>query len=233
MSTGRLVIDCRSAGAGNPYPVHHHNAYELILVTAGKILLTVENKRYTAAAPALIFLNCLEEHAVHILEEPYERSYLLLSPAAADRAVQSFTLESLLKNRPASFRHVWDAAGFQAEAAALFEQIGREGGTDDPYAEELAACSLKRLLLMALRHNPRLAPLACPMQAGQKTARTVQQIQAYFDRHYREPIQVSRTAADFFISPGRLTHLFKTHTGYSPKQYIMLRRLACAKELLG
>ena len=57
-------------------------------------------------------------------------------------------------------------------------------------------------------------------------------VQSYIEEHFAEPLSISDLAGRVFMTPCYLTHRFKDATGYSPKQYLVLHRIAYAKELL-
>lgn len=60
----------------------------------------------------------------------------------------------------------------------------------------------------------------------------VSQIIDYITQHLFEDISVSDIAASINLSPSHLSRLFKARTGFSPHEFITLRRIDTAKELL-
>ena len=50
--------------------------------------------------------------------------------------------------------------------------------------------------------------------------------------HLFEPLSVETVAASVSLSPSHFSRLFKARTGYSPHEYIVLRRIDEAKSLL-
>lgn len=185
--------------------------------------MSMGGEKFVAGEGSLVFISRFEEHAIEILEAPYERYYVLLCAEAADRLIGDRRLMSVFKNRPAGFTPVFPCQSIPV--GQLLDRLiaGREG----PYAEEYAACLLRELLILVYRACPERFPFPERAVPG-----VIHEVQGYIDRHYAEPLQVSSLAARFFIDPTYLSHRFKEVTGYSPKQYIMLSRLSRARELL-
>lgn len=58
------------------------------------------------------------------------------------------------------------------------------------------------------------------------------QVLRYLNEHCTEDISVDMVAAKFHITPSYLAHWFKSHTGLSPWNYVILRRLQRANALM-
>lgn len=63
-------------------------------------------------------------------------------------------------------------------------------------------------------------------------AAAVREAIAYMKSHYRQPLSRNAVAQRVALSPAYFSSLFKSHTGYSPVQYIHRLRLDRAKQLL-
>jgi len=57
-------------------------------------------------------------------------------------------------------------------------------------------------------------------------------IMDYIHKHIQEDLSLSHLAKTFFLSEGYLTHIFKSATSYSVKEYIISRRIMLAKQYL-
>ena len=55
---------------------------------------------------------------------------------------------------------------------------------------------------------------------------------AYVQAHLAQPISVPQLAAAVNLSASHFSRLFRTATGLSPHEYIILRRIDAAKQLL-
>ena len=58
------------------------------------------------------------------------------------------------------------------------------------------------------------------------------EIVAYIDNHYMEPITLSILSKNFFISPDYLSHIVKKEYGFSPIDYLLNRRIGESIRLL-
>ncbi len=59
-----------------------------------------------------------------------------------------------------------------------------------------------------------------------------EQAKQFLDKHYGETVSITVLADMLQVSSAHLNRLFKTHTGLSPRQYLMRLRLTAAEELL-
>ena len=59
-----------------------------------------------------------------------------------------------------------------------------------------------------------------------------EQVKAYINAHYSEDLTLQDISDALHISIYYLAHVFKQQTGYSPKQYMLRRRLGEAQTLL-
>ena len=60
---------------------HTHSTYEILYLVRGEAEVRFGGAAVTAKAPAAVLVNCLEEHATHILSGEYERYTFKLSAA--------------------------------------------------------------------------------------------------------------------------------------------------------
>lgn len=58
------------------------------------------------------------------------------------------------------------------------------------------------------------------------------QVEAYIYTHYQQDLAIEQPGKLFFVSPYHLAHVFKQHTGYTLKQYILRRRIGEAQDRL-
>ncbi|MGI5959237.1 MAG: helix-turn-helix domain-containing protein [Massiliimalia sp.] len=203
---------------------HNHRTYELIYITKGVISVTIGSVCLKAQAPAVILINCLEEHSINILSSEYHRYFFTFSQKPLDFMLKDSRLFSLFKNHP-------DGSGYlfpvNQEIEAILSQLIQESSTQDDFSEAGLFCCLKLLLIHLYRQMP-----APKLSLSPKALTQVYQIQQEIDRRFTEPILISELAKQYFVDKYYLTHCFKQLTGYTPKQYLLLNRISYAKELL-
>ncbi len=208
-------------------PTHAHTAHEMIFVESGRIEVRIGERCYIADAPALVFISRLEEHAISVLEGDYRRYYLCLSPTALEKRIKSYTLLSVLSTHPRDFAHVLDVSAQCEEVSRIFSRLLAEVASDAPYSEDVQALLVNELLILIYRMAPHLFSMD-----NSKSISIVWQIQRRFEESPQEDFSLDELAEKYHISKYYLSRLFKKITGYSPMQYLMMCRLAVAKELL-
>jgi AraC-like DNA-binding protein len=222
-----LLIDLQHSLAQAPAHQHAHLSCELVYVRRGRARFTIAGTDYTAGPGCLVFISSLEEHQVHVLAEPYERYFAILSLPELSRAFPHSPLTSVFRSRPQGFSHCVALRKEKSEADALFAHLCAEYGDSLPFGRQMVESLLGQLLVLAYR--------ACPGNFAFSPTPAAQRIldaQQYIEAHFAEPLSVTDLATRFFISPCHLAHSFHAQVGYSPKQYIRLLRLSYARELL-
>lgn len=167
----------------------------------------------------------LEEHELEVRTEEYERNYVILDPVRLEHMIGDRRLLFPLRNRPKDFCHKFDLTRWFDRVCMIFDTLCQENAAPGAYDEQLNF-SLITELLVYLQRTP-TAP-----QTVRQVPAAVLAVQSYIEDHFTEPLSIANLAARVFMSQCYLTHRFKDTTGYSPKQYLMLHRVACAKELL-
>ena len=104
----------------------------------------------------------------------------------------------------------------------------REYADRQPYWEYLMASGLRNILI----HMFRSQPGAFPGSRAQTGQNMVFDVQNYIETHIEEPLTLESVAARFFINKFHLSHIFSAITGYTFKRYVIMARLAKAKDLL-
>lgn len=228
MGTEQRLMTCRYRDGATRHDIHFHNAYEVTYVVSGKLNVMIEDKLYEVGANQLVFISNFEEHHYKILEDPCRRYFLNLDTERIDRLLGIPQLISILKNRPAGFDHCIRMDGNEAMMEALFYQLLQESKSkDNKYYEEMVVNIIRQILIMADRI------IGANQDSEQPKFRMeVYEIQKYMEEHYAEDVQIGRLAQMYYINPYYLSHCFKRSTGYSPKRFLLLTRLAKAKELL-
>lgn len=209
------------------YAPHFHNAYEMVLVTEGRVRMCFERSCPVAGPRTLVFISNLEEHSVTVEQTPYKRYFLTIPPDRADGLIQDAKLLSVFKNRPPAFENVFDVSGIFDRVTALFAHMLEEYRNPGEYSGQMAGALFRELLICVYRNSPGRFPLP-----GAPVASRIYEIQRYIDRHFTEPVSMEALSKQFYMTPCYLSHRFREMTGYSPKQYLMRSRLTHARDLL-
>lgn len=106
--------------------------------------------------------------------------------------------------------------------ADAFNRLVSDNRTLDRLQQQLALNALEEILLL----------LAKQLNEGADTDPRIEETLHYMRQHLRERISVEALAARVSLSPSRLAHLFKEHTGDSITASLMKLRLGHAVRLL-
>ena len=69
-----------SCAIGSTGAHQHPNLHQMIYVRRGALHLQIDGASYDVKAPAVIFISRLEQHALHVLSDTYERYTFDLDP---------------------------------------------------------------------------------------------------------------------------------------------------------
>ncbi len=221
-----LIRECAHRDSAGPVHIHFHNAYELLFIKNGRIRITIDGMVYDGGPGSIFVIGRFEEHTLTILSKVYDRWFLIIDPDRIGHLITDRRLLSALRNRPKDFSHRFDLAADLSRVEILFTRLLEECQSPGAFSELMQMSLLHELLILLYRAD------SGKMCEEQPIPPSVLAVQAYIEGHYAEPLSISDLAARVFMSSCHLSHLFKAATGYSPKQYLVLNRLAGAKQLL-
>lgn len=206
-----------------------HFEYEMILVTSGRAVVTINQKVYHLSAPSLVFISRLERHTFQIQEEPYCRYVVSLSGDLILSQINVPKLISIFMLRPQDFSHVIALEEKTCEALLpLFIEMTQEYALQqDLYLPKSTA-----LVLFILIELYRSAPSCFPIQGHSAISETVINAQRYISDHFNRKLTLQEIADANYISRHALSLGFKEVVGITFKEYLLLFRLTEAKKLL-
>ena len=208
--------------------INYKNEYEILFVEEGEIELHVGNKIYTAGKNCLILLANLEQQQLKLRSQGGCSRYCAFFHApVVDSYMRNPELLSLLKNHSDLFQHCINVEPIRDHVIDLFQKMMDCNGKV-PYANEMIAAYLTNLLVLICWLYPDMPPHNMSSMCQSR----IYAVQRYLDEHYNEQIKISDVCRQHYISVHYLSHQFKSLTGYSPKQYLMLLRLKHAAVML-
>ena len=223
----KFLLEHAFSTSVTPLETHFHNAYELILVKRGSASIIISNRKYDLKANSLVFVGSFEEHSLIMTSDIYERYFLILSPTYVNKYINEPKILHFLKNRPKWFLHVVNIEGNFDFIEYAIKMIIEEGTSQNHMDSLLIASFLIQILVFVYREN-----VSSIHHFNKPLRKEVLSIQTYIEENCLENILIRDIANKYFIDAYYLSHIFKEATGHSPKQYLMLQRLAHAKELL-
>ena len=209
---------------------HMHDSFELFLFLKGNVDYYIDRHRYHLKRGNLLLINSSEIHRVKILDGmPYERIATHFDPELARRfsTSDSDLLACFEKRRAGEGNLLYLDSVCLEKYLSLADQlhtalVDRRFGRD-----VLARTCLIQMLILA---NTCFYSLS--YQTNNTMPQLSGQIMAYIHVHLCQPLTVQELAEQVHLDPSYLSRRFKEQAGCSIREYIILKRISLAKELL-
>lgn len=209
----------------NNFAEHSHSCCEIFYLKKGQIRLNIEGKEYIPEENSIHVISPMEKHSVTCLSEEYERYIIFMNLHNFEVYFTDPMLSSILKNRPAGFKHVFRASNPELQTIFIKCTKEYEANLNCPYTNQRMANLIFELLILLYRSAPE------QFLVYQDNDRLTE-VQKYIDNNYDRPIRIKEIADMYFINQYYLSHSFKAFTGYSPKQYLSKVRFIHVRQLL-
>ncbi len=186
----------------------------LICVCRGELRFTLEEELVTATPGQIALFDCRQPHEYSARDDT-EFLWLLFNGLNAETVYRR-----ILQNKGG--HHVFAPTGFPEITQGISELVS---SCESGFRMSEAACS-------QLIHR-----LLCELLLGgegscRKENEAVSEALSFIHRNLYRNITVRDVAAAASFSPAHFSRVFKLQTGYSPYEYILLRRIDAAKHLL-
>lgn len=205
--------------------MHTHTELELFYFISGQASYRVEGSLYPLRPGDILIMNMAEAHSlVPEGDAPYERISVHFSPELLTETLNSRLL--------VPFTERGLGAGNRYAAAELPGEFIR------PCLDRLFACGAADGESGVLAY---LVPLLQELHTvWQKRSPAVQEenqqlgsrLVAYINRHLTELDSLQQLEQEFFLSPSQINRVFRRFTGSSVWEYVQLKRLFAARQLL-
>ncbi|MFS2223726.1 AraC family transcriptional regulator [Pantoea sp. B65] len=220
----RLMFICKAEGeeAAIPRVMHKHDErFELMFIVKGSGTYNIDGRGYQIKQGDLMLFNVGILHD----ENPHPSDDLLIFSCG----VEQLKFEGLPTNFlcPRSQVAVMPAGDFYEEICHIFYQMWHHVSSERPYAAEIGNSLLSVLLLLCRNiwiENKQLCETPAVLLG--------QRIKDFIDEHYKDDIALTSITTALNINRFYLAHVFKSYSGYSPKQYQTRRRIGEAQSLL-
>ncbi len=196
----------------------HDDTAEILLVLKGHGRYAVGLHRHQIAAGDVVVSNA---GVLHDEVPQTDEQYHTLCIGVSRLALPGLAPGQLI--RPGISPVFYQPEQF-ADLAQLFHQIERHLAEREAYYQPLC----QSLMLASLQLIRRMTDSRDSFSLHD-TETTCARVERYIDAHFAENLSVDQLGRQFFISPYHLSHIFKQQTGYSPKQYILRRRIGEAQ----
>ncbi len=206
---------------------HFHNAYQILYIKSGGTKLNINGVNYPAGEGTLVFMSPFRNHFFEFEGESAERYELLINSSVAEKCIQNAVLMSVFQARPDVESCMVETGEKNEMVEALIREIVNEYDHEAEFTNEVQTANLYKLLTFVFRSFEGLRDFA-----QSQPEKHINLIRKYIEEKYSEAISVEEIAEVFHINRYYLTHRFKRVTGYSPKQYMLLCRIAKARQML-
>lgn len=213
------------------FTTHAHDLYEILYFVSGQGTYLVESTAYPLTPGCVLVMRPGEVHNLHILPHaPYERivvqfrEQMLLEHTAEYRPLLAPFLE-----RPLGMGNLYSSA--EIDGTFVRECLERIEDTDTPALTRLVASTMLPAILSEVfrGHQQRQKELQPDTRIPQTRIREILQ---YVNRHLYEELTLDELCHRFYISKTQLGRLFRAATGSTPWDYILVKRLIRARQLI-
>ncbi len=201
-------FNCNSEIAMNP---GHRLHYMIFQVKQGMLELELEGKNYTASSGAEVLFDCKRPHEYRAITDDLEFYWMVFDGPLSENFYSQIL--SMQGNE-----HVFPSPDVH-KIQLIFERLITYGGLSAHCTESAMAELIYSLLCMQFE---------CDVSGDTLINRAL----SFMDQHFTESLSVDDIASEAGMSASHFTKYFRLKTGYSPHEYIVLRRIDHAKELL-
>ena len=203
-------------------PLHlHENVTEILFIREGKGSFIIGGRAIDGKKGDIIISNCGVLH-----DERSSIDHPLITYVCG---INNFQIEGLPHNWLIDEKvlPVIHSDRYYTIFKDLFELMVNEVARKTPGTEE--TCQYVMCVIVSL--ITRITHKQLDAEEDEIRA-LVLEIKDYLDRHYINEINLTEMAASLYINPFYLIHVFKKETGFSPKQYVINRRIGEAQNML-
>lgn len=219
--SGSFFVD-RNYTQKHAHTLHQHKSVlELLYVCDGEGCYQVGNREYAVSEGDMIICNALTLHGETLSLKNTIQTYCI--------ALSGVQLPQLPANClvAAEHRPVISLTRFRDMISSILPHIHDMFLLKEyRMGQQLAVAVLMMTYQELQQQRENDSPLV------QRNEMIIRKISRYLDEHYTEPLRMDDLSEEFHLSVSHLSHMFKRETGFSPKQYIVLRRIGEAQSLL-
>lgn len=221
---GLIIEKCEN---DKPVTWHFHNANEIVYIKQGSIDAVISGKSYFIKAPSILFINNLEVHSIKINETPYVRYFMLIPNDILHQMPNGSYLGSVFIKCLGGGVNNIDVSDWQMDVDRIFSTIYAEYKNSSTLSNQFILNSLSCLLISILRRHPHMF-----LSMFDSKDNMVYKAKQFIDNNFSKSITIKDLADHLFVSTSHISHTFKQVLGLSPKQYLIVCRLAEARHYL-
>jgi len=196
-----------------PFPWHAHDTFNVSLITSGTESIQFHDTTIYAPAGQLSITHPLEVHANPVLHASGLSFYTFyVSPAVMAHAAN---------NRAVYFRErvIYNPALF-----AQFWHLAQRVSQPEPTFNHLFSAALRALVSEHSTRNP------IPPEPA--SSATISTLKASLTEQLHTPVPLEQLARQHGMDKFKFLRYFKQHTGLTPHNFMLMKRVDAAKQLL-
>ena len=205
--------------------MHTHGHYEIYFFLSGICHYLVEGTRYSLRPGDIMIMRPFEAHTCVVLspDVPYERMVCNINEQFILELSGDNSFLDAFHNRPLGVANRFSDSDFGHSLCSDSFQtiIQREPGIS---REELVA----RLFLILCEARR----VTETVTASTRSKRIATQIIDYVNSNLYTPLSLESLSQEFFLSKSQINRIFKNNTGSSVGQYVAIKRLLAARQLI-
>ena len=207
-----------------------HSQLELIHIIEGNMMMSVNEKKFSAQAGDIIICGYKQIHHSEILSESINSNSLKLDYSSVESLFNGRRLNISLFNHEKAQELGMKDGDFD-QICHCFQMIASESAGRLSGWETQCENYLNLLVNLLIRGLPMEEDniLGQPIDSPVKT---MQHAIEYIEKNYSSNISLKQLASYLYISPFYLSRLFPKFSGYTFKAYLNHVRLSKAKEML-
>ena len=214
---------------------HWHNYHEITLVLRGEGCYYVNGRAHEVGPGDIVVFNSEEIHGWQIPQEEMAMLVLVFLPEFITMQTPFADLEysQPFVVRGANFRNKIGRDELHAdEIATLLKDIRAEWEQRKVGCQLMIKSDILHILTLLIRHYHDDSRAAGAPSEKRKAMRRLQAALDYIDEHYCERLTLRAAADVVFMSPNYFSHYFHSATGIRFCDYVAMRRILRARELL-
>lgn len=220
---------------GEYVPWHWHDELEAIILTEGRVLVAVEDKRLTVKQGEGIFINAGVLHAMWDEDGGgcHYRSAVFhprLVGGSIDSIFWQNYIQPLTENISLKYLHIDGSATWHKEAVREVDTAWRECAAERPGYEFRVRASLSQLVFLLSSYHP--AVVKRPSEKALRDGKRIKTMIQYIQEHCGEELSTAGIAQSAMISESECLRCFRSTVGVPPIQYVKQFRVQRAAELL-
>lgn len=210
--------------AGFSPHVHTHLFNELYYFIGGKASFLIEGTRYPLHPGDILIMRHAESHTLVIdKSEPYERISLHFDPEIIRSIDPELKLLYAFNDRELGERNLFTPSDFSSSLCGMLAESMMEK-SQEPH-RQIISMLIPMLNELCIAYENKKNNVSDSEAPGRR-------IIDYVNRHLSEDLSLDHICTRFYISKPQLCRIFKAATGSAVWEYVTVKRLMAAQQLI-